>query len=265
MYRRYFGFNTKPFSKTPDPKFLFYGKHYEEALQRVLYAIEERELALLTGDVGVGKTTLIRVLLEQLTPDQHAVSMIDPLLSPGQFMRALVKSLGNENPRRMRADLLEQTQNLLLSFHKQGRYPVVIIDEAQLCNKALLDEIRLITNFQLNHLNLLSVVLVGQTELRLKLKKPVYAPLRQRIGIHYHLQPLTQEDAMAYVNHRLRRAGVRPTTVFSPDALENMHRLTGGIPRVINVVATNAMIAAFSRKEKPISLETLEEAAADVV
>ncbi len=265
MYRRYFGFNAKPFSKTPDPKFLFYGKHYEEALQRILYAIEERELALLTGDVGVGKTTLIRVLLEQLTEDQHAVSIIDPLLSPGQFMRAVVKSLGNEPPKHMRADLVEQAQNLLLSFHRQGRYPVVIIDEAQLCSKALLDEIRLITNFQLNHLNLLSLVLVGQTELRTRLRKPVYAPLRQRIGIHYHLEPLTPEDTISYVNHRLRRAGVRPTTVFSADALEAVHPLSGGVPRVINVLCTNAMIAAFTRKEKPISLETLQAAAQEVV
>ena len=265
MYRRYFGFAAKPFSKTPDPKFLFYGKHYEEALQRILYAIEERELALLTGDVGVGKTTLIRVLLEQLTPDQHAVSIIDPLLSPGQFMRALVKSLGNESPKHMRADLIEQAQNLLLSFHRQGRYPVVIIDEAQLCSKSLLDEIRLITNFQLNHLNLLSIVLVGQTELRTRLRKSAYAPLRQRIGIHYHLEPLTQEDTMSYVNHRLRRAGVRPTTVFAPDALEAMHRLSGGVPRVINVIATNAMISAFSQKVKPVTLELLVQAAEDVV
>ena len=215
--------------------------------------------------MGVGKTTLIRVLLEQLTPDQHAVSIIDPLLSPGQFMRALVKSLGNEPPKHMRADLVEQAQNLLLSFYRQGRYPVVIIDEAQLCSKALLDEIRLITNFQLNHLNLLSLVLVGQTELRVRLKKPAYAPLRQRIGIHYHLQPLSPEDTMAYVNHRLRRAGVRPTTVFSADALQAMHHLSGGIPRVINVLCTNAMITAFSRKEKPVSLDILEEAAEQVV
>lgn len=265
MYRRFYGFSQKPFSKTPDPQFLYYGKNQEEALQRILYAIEERELSLLTGDVGVGKTTLIRVTLEQLSSEQHPVSLIDPRLSPNQFMRAVVKGLTGQQPRRFRIDLVDQLQTVLMQFHAEGRYPVVIIDEAQLISKPTLDEIRLITNYQLNHLNLLSVVLVGQTELRGRLKRPEYASLRQRIGIQYHLQPLSQEETVAYINHRVRRAGVRPTTVFRPDALGVMHALTGGVPRVINVVCTNALLAGYAAKQKPIGPELLQEAAREAV
>ena len=265
MYKKFFGFACKPFSKTPDPQFLYYGKNHEEALQRILYAIEERELVLLTGDVGVGKTTLIRVLLDQLTPDQHPVSLIDPGLSPSQFMRALVKNLSGGKPKHFRADLIDQLQGLLMDLHHQGRYPVVIIDEAQLLSRPTLDQIRLVTNFQLNHLNLLSVVLVGQTELRTRLKRSEYAPLRQRIGINYHLEPLSVEETIAYVNHRVRRAGVRPTTVFHAEALEAIHPLSGGIPRVINVLCTNAMIAAFGCKEKPIGVDLIREAAKEAV
>lgn len=265
MYRNFYGFRQKPFSKTPDPQFLYYGKSYEDALQRILYAIEERDLALLTGDVGVGKTTLIRVLLEQLSQAQHPVSMIDPRLTPNQFVRAVLKALGEPEPRRYRVDMVDQMHRRLAQYHEEGRYPVIIVDEAQLLSKATLDEIRLITNFQLNHLNLLSVVLVGQPELRERLKRKEYAPLRQRIGFQYHLEPLSAEETLAYVNHRLRRAGVRPTEVFSPAALEQIHPLTGGIPRVINVVCTNALINGFTRKEKPVSLQSMQDAVEEAV
>lgn len=264
MYRSFYGFKQKPFAKTPDPAFLYYGRHYEEALQRILYAVEERELALLTGDVGVGKTTLIRVLIEQLSGQQRAVSLIDPRLSPNQFLRSVVAGLGEE-PRRLRADVVAQLRRELAELHEEGRYPVVIVDEAQLLSKATLDEIRLITNNQLNHENLLSVVLVGQTELRRRLQRPEFASLRQRIGIHYHLEPLDAEETIAYVNHRLRRAGVRPTTAFRSDALEAIHPLTGGVPRMINVVCTNALLAGFAAREKPISAETIRRAAKEAL
>lgn len=265
MYRSFFGLKLKPFSKTPDPAFLYYGRHYEEALQRLLYAIEEREVALLTGDVGVGKTTLIQVLLQQLGAQQRAVSLIDPRLTPNQFLAAVVSGLSGGAPRGRRIALVAQLQDLLHEFDRRGQCPVVIVDEAQLLTRATMDEVRLLTNHQTHDRSLLAVVLVGQTELRRRLQRPEYTPLRQRIGTHHHLLPLQADEALAYVNHRLRRAGVRPTSVFRPDALDALHELTGGVPRVINAVCTNALVFAYHAHEKPISAATVRRAALETL
>jgi len=190
------------------------------------------------------------------------ILLINPRLTPTQLLRAIAKSLGFE-PSRFRSDLLEQIHTKLFELYESRREPVLIIDEAQLIpSKATLDEIRLLTNFQLDDQNLLSVLLIGQPELERRLDRPAHAPLRQRIGMRYHLGPLTLEDTIAYIEHRIRIAGA-PRNPFSRDAMEEIHALSGGIPRLINTLATTALLDAFGDDAATIDPPRVVSAARD--
>ncbi|HSB62491.1 MAG TPA: AAA family ATPase, partial [Vicinamibacteria bacterium] len=205
MYEAFFGLRDKPFRKTPDPRYLFLNEAYEEALERLAFAVEEVDLALLTGEVGCGKTLLTRALIDRLG-DRYEVGMIlNPRLSPRQFLRTVAMELGVAEPRYHASDLLEQVHGRLLGLDEQGRAALLVVDEAHLIpGKPTFEEIRLLTNFQLDDRNLVAIVLVGQPELRERLKHRAYRALTQRIGAEFHLTPLSVEDALAYMRHRLR-------------------------------------------------------------
>jgi len=208
VYEGYWGLREKPFRKTPDPRYLFLNETYEEALERLLFAVEEMELALLTGEVGSGKTLLTRTLADRLG-DRYEVGMIlNPRLAPRQFLRATARELGVAEPRFQTNDLLEQIHERLLELDGNGRAALLIVDEAHLIpGKATFEEIRLLTNFQLDDRNLVAIVLVGQPELRERLRHRSYRPLTQRIGVSFDLVPLAVEDAGEYLAHRLAVAG----------------------------------------------------------
>src|SRR5437870_9109414 len=219
MFEEFFGFTTKPFGKTPDPAFLFESPQHKEALARLEYAVEEKELALLVGDIGSGKTTLSRALIDRFGDTRPVVLLINPRLTPAQLLRSIASGLGLV-PSRYRNELLDQIHGKLFELYEAKREPVLIIDEAQLIpSKATFDEIRLLTNFQLDDQNLLSVLLIGQPELEKRLDRETYAPLRQRIGMRYHLGPLSLEDTLAYIDHRVRVAGANRNP-FSREAME---------------------------------------------
>ena len=244
MFEEFFGLRTKPFGRTPDPSFLYESRQHREALARLEYAVEEKELALLVGDIGSGKTTLSRALIDRVGESRPVVLLINPRLTPTQLLRAIAKGLGLE-PLRFRNDVLDQIHTKLFELHEEEREPVLMIDEAQLIpTKATFDEIRLLTNFQLDDQNLLSVVLIGQPELDDRLDRPAYAPLRQRIGMRYSLGPLSLEETIEYVEHRIRVAGGSQNP-FSRQAMEEMFALSGGIPRLINTLATTSLLDAF--------------------
>ena len=244
MFEEYFGLTAKPFGKTPDTAFLYESNQHREALARLEYAVDEKELALLTGDIGSGKTTLSRALLDRVGESRPVVLIINPRLTPTQLLRAVARGLGIE-PARFRNDLLDQIHTKLFELYQSSREPVLMIDEAQLIpSKATFDEIRLLTNFQMDDQNLLSVVLIGQPELETRLDRDAYAPLRQRIGMRYALGPLSLEETLAYIEHRIRVAG-GSRNPFSRRAMEEIHALSGGIPRLINTLATTALLDAF--------------------
>ncbi len=247
MYAEYYGLGEKPFRKTPDPRFLFLNEVYEEALERLLYAVEEMELALLTGEVGSGKTLLSRALVDRLG-DRYEIGMIlNPRLSPRQFLRTTARELGVESPAFHSNDLLDQIQKRLLALDAEGRAAVVIVDEAHLIpGKSTFEEIRLLSNFQLDDRNLITVVLVGQPELRERLRHPTYRALVQRLGAEFHLTPLGVEDVREYVRHRLKVAGAT-RDLFDEAALQMLHRASGGIPRVLNHLASQALIEGMAR------------------
>lgn len=260
MFEEFFGLTTKPFGKTPDPSFLFESKQHREALARLEYAVEEKELALLVGDIGSGKTTLSRALIDRLGDTRPVVLLINPRLTPTQLLRTIARGLGIE-PARFRNDLLDQIHTRLYELYEEKREPVLMIDEAQLIpTKATFDEIRLLTNFQLDDQNLLSVVLIGQPELQKRLDREAYAPLRQRIGLRYSLGPLPLEETIDYIEHRIRVAG-GSRNPFSRKAMEEIHALSGGIPRLINTLATTALLDAFGEDSETIDPSRIDSAA----
>jgi len=247
MYAEYFGLADKPFRKTPDPRYLFPSEGHEEALEQLLFAVEEMELALLTGEVGAGKTLLTRALVDRVG-ESHEVGMIlNPRLPPRQFLSAVAGELGVAEPRFRSNELLDQIHERLLALDEAGRPALLIVDEAHLIpGRATFEEIRLLTNFQLDDRNLIAVVLVGQPELRTRLEKKAFRPLTQRIGADFHLRPLDAAEAGEYVRHRVRVAG-GAEDLFSPAAIDRLHVASGGVPRVLNHLATQALLEAMAR------------------
>ena len=264
MYEEFYGLKKRCFSKTPDPAFLYHGRAHAEALARLQYAVEERELVLLTGDIGSGKTTLSRALIDLLDDSYRPALIINPRLSPAQFLRTLAKKLGVAKPARNKADLIEQINARLYAAYEDGVCPVVIVDEAQLIpGKDTFEEIRLLTNYQLDDKNLMSLVLIGQSELRERLKRPAYEALRQRIGMSCHLGPLGEADAGEYVRHRLKVGG-REAPLFTEGAVLAIHRYSGGVPRLMNTIATGALLTGLGKGASEITPEIIDEAVSDL-
>ncbi len=246
MYEQWYGLRERAFRKTPDPRYLYLGESYEEGLERLLFAVEEMDLALLTGEVGSGKTLLSRALIDRLGEKYEVGMVLNPRLSPRQFLRTVASELGVVAPRFHANDLLEQIHARLLELDEAGRAALLIVDEAHLIpGRPTFEEIRLLTNFQLDDRNLVAIILVGQPELRTRLRHRTYRPLTQRIGADFHIKPLTAEDTAAYIAHRLKVAGAS-RNVFTSAAVDALHQGSGGIPRVINQLATAALIEGMA-------------------
>lgn len=260
MFEEFFGLSAKPFGKTPDPTFLYESRQHREALARLEYSVDEKELALLVGDIGSGKTMLSRALIDRVGETRPVILLINPRMTPMQLLRSVARGLEIE-PARLRNELLDQLHTRLFELYEQKREPVLIIDEAQLIpSKATFDEIRLLTNFQLDDQNLLSVVLVGQPELEKRLDREAYAPLRQRIGMRYSLGPLSLEETIEYVEHRIRIAG-GTRNPFGADAVAEMHAVTNGVPRLLNTLATTALLDAYGDDAEVIDAARIAAAA----
>lgn len=258
MYEAYFGLQERPFSKTPDPRFLFLSKGHREALARMQYAVEERDLVLLTGEIGCGKTTLSRALMDALDDSFKVVCLINPRLTPLEFLSSLARHLGVTEPARFKVDLLEQIGKILFEYYENDMTPVVVIDEAQLVpHKETFDEIRLLTNFQLDDRNLISIVLMGQPELKQRLRHRAYEPLRQRIGMQFELTPLSQAETSEYLDFRVVAAGGRPG-LFSEEAVAAVYSYSSGTPRMINHAASLALLECFGRGEARIEQNVID-------
>ena len=265
MYEQFYGLTARPFTKTPDPKFLFLSKNHEEALARLQYAVEEKELVLLTGDIGCGKTTLTRALMDILDESRYKiVTIINPVLTPAQFLRAIAKRLEIDIPSVYKADLLDAIYEKVYRDYEAGISIVIIIDEAQLIpSKDTFEELRLLTNFQLDNTNLLSLVLVGQTDLRKRLSHKAYLPLKQRIGLFFHLTPIAEGEIRDYVEHRLKMSG-REGMLFTDEALRLLYKYSGGVPRLINSIATSALLDGFSQEADVIDASLIDDAAKEL-
>jgi general secretion pathway protein A len=246
MYCPFFGLQEKPFSITPDPRFLFLSSSHQEALGHLLYGIEERKgFITVTGEVGTGKTLLCRALLDRLGDHVQTALIFNSFLLEIELLRSINEDFGIVRGGTTRKELLDYLNQYLLAEFSAGRNAVLIIDEAQNLAAPLLEQIRMLSNLETERGKLLQIVLVGQPELRQQLARPELRQLNQRIALRYHLQPFTQQETADYINHRLVVAGSHGNVKFSRRALSRIYRLADGIPRQINLLCDRAMLAAY--------------------
>jgi general secretion pathway protein A len=246
MYNDFYGFSEAPFSITPDPRFLFFSARHQEAFNHLLFGIRERKgFIQLTGEVGAGKTTLCRALLEELGEETRTALILNPVLTATQLLRAVLAELGVEIGRVDRARCLEELNRFLLEQVAAGRDVVLIIDEAQDLSSELLEQVRLLSNLETDQRKLLQIVLIGQPELREMLDQRRLRQLRQRITVRYHLGSLSREETERYIRYRLLVAGANSRPTFSRWALAGIHRYAGGVPRLINAVADKTLLAGY--------------------
>lgn len=265
MYNDFYKMKERPFSKTPDPRFLYLSKVHREALARLQYIAEEREIALLTGGIGCGKTTLSRVLMDTLGDEYRFCFIVNPRLTALEFLRTIARSFSPYQPGEDKESLLSQIADALYQLHSEGVTPVLIFDEAQLVpDREIFDELRLLTNYQLDDRNLIAVVLMGQPELLEMLSHPEFEPLRQRITMKFHLPPLQMEDVQNYLDCRLNVAG-GDSGLFTPDAVQRIFELSAGVPRKINQIATNAILEGFGRDEAIIDATIVDDVASELI
>ncbi len=246
MYNQFYGFAEAPFNITPDPRFLFMSDRHREAFNHVLFGIRERKgFIQLTGEVGAGKTTVCRAILEELGPAVKTALILNPVLTSSQLLKTILRELGLPTPRADRVTYLETLNHFLLDQLAAGNDVVLLIDEAQDLELELLEQIRLLSNLETDQRKLLQIVLVGQPELREKLDDRRLRQLRQRITVRYHLAPLTREETERYVEHRLHVAGGNGRPSFNRWAYRSIHRYSGGVPRLINAVCDKALLCGY--------------------
>ena len=267
MYSAYFGLTENPFSLTPDPRFLFMSQRHREALAHLLFGMGEKGgFVLLTGEVGTGKTTLCRSLLEQV-PEGVEVALV---LNPKQTALELVASLCDElnvsyPPDTDSLKVLIDLLNLhLLEIHAKGRRTVLIIDEAQNLSTDVLEQVRLLTNLETTTQKLLQILLIGQPELHTMMARPELRQLGQRITARYHLTPLMLKETAAYIEHRLEVAGCK-RKLFTEGTLRLVHRLSGGVPRVINTICDRALLGAYAKQRDRVNRRLVRKAASEVI
>ncbi len=254
MYLGYYGLRENPFNVTSDPNFLYLSKAHKEALSYLLYGIKEKKGFLeITGEIGAGKTTLCKALLNQLDKNTKTAFILNSNLSELQLLEAIMEDFGLHPARRTKISLLRQLNNFLLEELKKNSSVVLILDEAQNLKPQTLEAIRLLSNLETDKEKLFQIVLVGQPELRRRLNSPSLLQLRQRIGIRFHINPLEKEDIDKYIYHRLKVAGSNDNVHFTEGAVDGIFRYSGGIPRLINVVCDKALLSGFVLETKIIN------------
>ncbi|HVD92004.1 MAG TPA: AAA family ATPase [Vicinamibacterales bacterium] len=271
MYEDYYGFTEKPFSLTPDPKYLFKSASHANAFELLQYAIRRREgFVVITGDIGTGKTTLCRAILEQVDRKTFTALVLNPFLSEEDLLRLVLQEFGvvsRDEIRRGRLvgvskhELIETLNEFLLSLQALRAQAILIIDEAQNLPLQVLEQIRILSNLETEKDKLLQIVLVGQSNLKDLLRKPELRQLDQRVSIRYDLKPLAAEETSTYVQHRLSVAGGGAAVTFAPKALARIHRYTAGIPRLINLLCDRALLSGYSAHTNKILTYFVDEAA----
>jgi general secretion pathway protein A len=265
MYHEYYGLIRSPFEMTPDPSFLYLGEAHREGLATLSYGVEARKgFVLLTGEVGTGKTTLLHALLSQLESETLAGFIFNPRLEPLDFFRMLFDEYGIEARGHTKAEYLLALNRFLIERLERNLVTLLIVDEAQNLSPEMLEEIRLLSNLETPRSKLLQIMLVGQPELWGMLSRPELRQLRQRIVLRFDLRPLSSDETAQYIEERLRLAGHTGKEIFKRSALRSVHELSGGVPRLINILCDGALLLGFARERRSLGPDEVREVARDL-
>lgn len=266
MYEIFYSLNLKPFSITSNPSFLFLSERHKEALAHLVYGIRERVgFIQITGEVGTGKTTLCRALLNQLDDKTRTAFVFNPNVSEIQLLQTIVEDFGIDTRAKSKGGLLAELNRFLIAQLTAGNNAVLIIDEAQNMTSRLLEQVRMLSNLEADNEKLIQIVLVGQPELREKLEAPNLRQLRQRISVRYHIEALSRRELPLYVMHRLESAGVNGRgPEFDDQAFDAIYEYSGGIPRLINVLCNKALLTGFVMEERRITLEMIQQSIREI-
>jgi general secretion pathway protein A len=267
MYTSFFGLIEKPFAITPDPRYLYLSERHAEALAHLLYGINEAGgFVQLTGEVGTGKTTIVRTLLSRVPQHADVAVILNPRVTAIEFLLTICEELGlrlEEADRTSAKEMVDALNRRLLAAHSEGRRVIVIVDEAQNLSADVLEQVRLLTNLETATHKLLQIILIGQPELRELLDRSELRQLAQRITGRYHLSPLSKQETREYVRHRLRVAGATGE-IFKPAALREVYRLSCGVPRVVNVCCDRALLGAYTMETREVTAALVRRAAGEV-
>ncbi len=254
MYLEFYGLKQPPFDITPNPRFLFHSTKHREAFNHLLYGIRERKgFVQLTGEVGAGKTTLCRALLEQLDGHFSTALILNPVLSGDELMKAIATEYGLDVKGKDRLETMATISDFLLRQTLAGKETVLIIDEAQNLTEELLEQVRLISNIETDDRKLLQIVLMGQPELRERLNSHKLRQLRQRITVRYHLNPLTRTEVGQYIQHRIALVGPQKVPTFTKMAVWRIYGYSKGVPRLVNALCDKALLAGFVERSRCIN------------
>ena len=261
MYLQFYGLREPPFGPTPDPKFLFQSSRHREALAQLIYGVRERKgFIVLTGEIGTGKTTLLRTLLERLDPTTSIAYVHNSALDIQGLLEYVLQDWGVKSTATSHAPRLFELNEFLIDQHRQGLSPVLVIDEAQNLSVPTLEAVRLLSNFETTNQKLMQILLVGQPELRNRLNAPELRQLKQRVGLRCHIGPLSPEEARLYSRHRLRVAGASDTGIFTDAAVQRIVDYSGGTPRVINILCDHCLLSGFADSKKRLDARVVDEA-----
>ena len=265
MYERFYGFHERPFDLTPNPRYLVPTTMHREALSNLQYAIASRKgLALLVGDAGSGKTTVIRAALEQQPDAVHYIHLHNPKLTRDEFVEMLAARFDlSDKARSSKAALLLELETLLRARRAAQETTVLVVDEAQSLSLELLEEIRLLANIETDSDKLLTVIIAGHPDIAQRLNEPALRQLKQRVALRCELRPLSNQETAAYIAGRIRAAGGIASRVFTREAVALIHEHSQGVPRTINVLADNALLVGFATEQKLVGAGIVREVCAD--
>jgi len=266
MYKAYFGLSENPFNLSPDPEFLYRSPQHEEALANLIYGVRSRKgFIVLSGEVGTGKTTMLECLRDYLDTQRIEFAFIfNSRLTPDQFFEMMAYDFDLQCDRKSKTSVLFALNALLIQQAERGRTSVLIVDEAHNLESDVLEEIRLLGNLETREGKLLQIILSGQPELDRKLDAPNLRQLKQRVVLRCSLNPLTADETFAYIETRLARAGMPRQKVFPPELLEEIHKRSRGIPRLINLLCDNVLVTAFAMEQRAGTIEMLDEVCRDL-
>jgi general secretion pathway protein A len=246
MYEEFYGLQASPFNITPDPRYLFFSRQHREAFEHIVFGVDQRKgFIQITGEVGTGKTTLCRAVLERLGDGYRTAVILNPVMTGIQLLRSILREFGLDDRGNDRVRLVERLNTFLLERAHAGDDVVLFIDEAQDMSDDLLEQVRLLSNLETDDRKLLQIVLIGQPELRARLDRKGLRQLRQRITVRYHLGPIARDETEAYIAHRLQVAGSNGRPAFSRSAIGAIHRASKGVPRLINAICDKTMLAGY--------------------